>query len=317
MLAFTGTAISQHLARTPEGYLIARDVVIARTAVRTPQMYRGSEVGIANSDTLVPVYRAPSEVFSPRAMASGTAKPVVSPHPGTFLSPSNVSWYSKGVMLHLRRGQVLDDGEEALLADVVMMDPGVIAQVESGSLRECSLGYDCEYREREDGRGFDQHNILINHLALVEHARAGSAVRIRDSAEAEMDIDSVEKKLDTLIELLEQRTPAKQRTLADEVNSIVASARRTEEVTRSGVGPTAFHEALREASPAYAEFDDASTAAQSFAEQCRREGQRQQAAFRPKQCKDTVAPVQAHDSDDATEDWVAQQNRRGRLLRGR
>ena len=42
MLAYYGTQLSPHMDRTPEGYLICRDVPIARTG---PQEYLAGELG--------------------------------------------------------------------------------------------------------------------------------------------------------------------------------------------------------------------------------------------------------------------------------
>ena len=42
MRAYFGSRISDHMIRTPEGYLVCKDVPIARTGI---QNYRGMEFG--------------------------------------------------------------------------------------------------------------------------------------------------------------------------------------------------------------------------------------------------------------------------------
>lgn len=65
-----------------------------------------------------------------------------------------------------------------LVADILVRDPIVINEIESGAKREVSAGYECEYVER-DGKIY-QTAIRGNHVALVQAGRAGSAVRIND-----------------------------------------------------------------------------------------------------------------------------------------
>lgn len=54
MIAFYGSRLSEHMIRTPEGYLICKDVPIARTGT---QEYRGSEFGGADSEKIYKVAR--------------------------------------------------------------------------------------------------------------------------------------------------------------------------------------------------------------------------------------------------------------------
>ena len=55
-----GSAISQNLGKTPEGYLIARNCTLARTTTQTPQMYKRSELGVDGPpDEQLPVWRLP------------------------------------------------------------------------------------------------------------------------------------------------------------------------------------------------------------------------------------------------------------------
>lgn len=66
MLAYYGTRLSEHMTRTPEGFLICRDVPIARTG---RQDYLPQEIG-QDGDRMVPVYRTEDEVFSQATIAS-------------------------------------------------------------------------------------------------------------------------------------------------------------------------------------------------------------------------------------------------------
>ena len=80
MLAYYGYAISPNQIETGEGFLICRNVPIARIGV---QEYLGREIGLSGADAerLITVTRPPEEVFSDAAMASFEGKPVTNDHP--------------------------------------------------------------------------------------------------------------------------------------------------------------------------------------------------------------------------------------------
>ena len=138
-----------------------------------------------------------------------------------------------------------------------------------------------------------------------------------------MDLGPINERLDRMIDILTRAVTKKattkatdKRTLPDECDEIVRSARRTEELTRSGVGPTTFHAALREYSPAYAEFSAQADTARKFEEDARTAGRAMQERFKPKPrvCLDAAAPVKAHDSDESSDFVTLAAAARRRLL---
>lgn len=180
MRSYFGTAISKNLAYTPEGFLVARNCIVARTAVHTPQMYKESELVNGGSNRQVPVYRPKSSVLDPRYLASLEGKILTSPHPPQFLSPQNAAAFGKGVIVNVRPGPRIED-EDTVMADLIVYDKQLIADIVSGKLRELSVGYECVYLPEDGGDGYVQANIVANHLACVETARAGPGARIYDS----------------------------------------------------------------------------------------------------------------------------------------
>ena len=65
--AYYGSRISDSISRTPEGFLVCRDVPIARVGV---QDYLGREIGQdERPDEIFKVNRPAEEVFSPAAVA--------------------------------------------------------------------------------------------------------------------------------------------------------------------------------------------------------------------------------------------------------
>lgn len=174
MIAYYGSKISQHMTRTPEGFLICHGVPIARTG---QQEYLAHELGLpGDPDRPVQVQRCPEDVFSPEAIASFEGKDVTQNHPPESLTPENHALYAKGHAENVRR-----EGDY-LVADLHLKDPGLISDVENGITREVSCGYTCSYTPCR--AGFRQTNIRGNHIAIVPRGRAGHKVAIQDSADA-------------------------------------------------------------------------------------------------------------------------------------
>lgn len=171
-VAYYGSHISEHLVKTPEGYLICYAVPINRTGT---QMYTAGELGLGGDpERPVTVYRLEKDVFAPAALASLEGKDVTRGHPPEMLNAENQAGYSKGHLENVRR-----DGENTV-ADLIIKDPALVNDVENGVLREVSCGYNCQFEPYLDG--YKQTHIIGNHVAVVPKGRAGAAVAIQDTA---------------------------------------------------------------------------------------------------------------------------------------
>ena len=186
--AYFGSRISDHILKTPEGFLICKDVPIARTGT---QQYRGCEFGAPVGDALYNVQRPETEVFDKAAIASFEGKPVCDEHPEEDVTPDNYGRYMKGVCRDVRRG----DGDlcNCLVADLVIYDADLINKIEAGK-REISCGYDCLWNPTSDS-SYDQLEIRGNHVAVVDRGRAGHKVAIRDTADNEKGGTKMSKSL--------------------------------------------------------------------------------------------------------------------------
>ena len=173
MITYYGYTISPHQLETGEGFLICRNVPIARTG---EQDYTGDEVGAPGKD-IVKVYRPPEEVFSAAAVASFEGKPFTNDHPPVLLTPDNATQYTVGHVQNVRRGT--GDFADYLVADIHIHDAATINEIQNGK-REISCGYECEYTDNGDGT-LTQSNIRGNHVALVTEGRAGAKAAIMDS----------------------------------------------------------------------------------------------------------------------------------------
>lgn len=170
--AYYGSKISDNITVLDNGCLVCFNVPIARVGT---YKYLREELGLEGSG-IVDVYREPKEVFDEVAIASFEGKAFTDTHPAVDVTADNWSIYAKGELKNVRRGK--GDKSSFLLADILVRDPIVINEIQSGAKREISAGYDCEYVER-DGKIY-QTNIRGNHAALVQAGRAGSQVKIYD-----------------------------------------------------------------------------------------------------------------------------------------
>lgn len=173
MLAYYGTALSDHITKKPSGGIVCTGVPIARTGT---QEYLAGELGLdGDPDRVIRVSRTPEEVFAPEAMASFEGVCVCDDHPPESVTAVNFSQYSKGHAQNVRR-----EGEY-LVADLHIEDAVLADQVLHRAKREVSCGYTTAYVP--DGDGYRQTNIRGNHVAVVLRGRAGSEVSIKDAAQ--------------------------------------------------------------------------------------------------------------------------------------
>lgn len=162
---------------TKDGY-VQFDARAARTGI---QQYRGAEVGKPELP-IVRVFRPADEVFSRDAMSSFAFKPMTNDHPAQAVTRDNWKELSVGIV----GGEVARDGDW-ITVPMALMDKAAIEDVQAGK-RELSAGYSCELDwtagQTEDGQAYDaiQRNIRINHVAVVDAARAGPLARIGDEA---------------------------------------------------------------------------------------------------------------------------------------
>ena len=174
MRAYYATKLSPNISRMPNGFLICKNVPIARTG---SQDYQGSELGIIeNPDDIFAVHREESEVFNPSALASFEGVSFVDEHPLDDVTVDNACYLTKGFVKDVRRGN--GDDSDKVIADIIVTDANIIAEIESGK-REISCGYKCDYVTDENGKIY-QCNIRGNHVALVDKGRAGKEVAIKD-----------------------------------------------------------------------------------------------------------------------------------------
>ena len=101
MLTYYGTEISPNQTKTDEGFLICKNVPIARTGTME---YLARELGLdGDPERIITVNRYEEDVFSPAAMASFEGKIVTDNHPPDNLLPETAGAYSRGHVQNVRR----------------------------------------------------------------------------------------------------------------------------------------------------------------------------------------------------------------------
>ncbi len=173
MLAYYGTAISEHITKKPNGGIICTAVPVARTGT---QEYLARELQLdGDPERVIQVTREPEEVFSQTALASFEGCAVTDGHPPENVTAENFSAYARGHAQNVRRSG------DYVVADLHIDDASLASDVLNHVKREISCGYLCTYAPA--GSGYTQKGILGNHIAVVPRGRAGSSVSIKDAAQ--------------------------------------------------------------------------------------------------------------------------------------
>lgn len=174
---------------TPEGFL--RDCpVVTRTGIFE---YRNADGSVRRE------FRPHDEVLKADSLQSYLGKPVTLKHPTEPVTADNAKQLAVGAILSEGKA----DGEN-IRADVIIYDK---ATIESGK-RELSLGYAVDLDDTPgeyNGLRYDciQRNIRINHLAIVDVARAGRQARLNldgDQIFDKEDVKTMKIRLDNGLE---------------------------------------------------------------------------------------------------------------------
>jgi hypothetical protein len=161
---------------TPEGFLLCKGVPIARVGL---MVYGPGETPIkVGSDGVARVTRSARDLFSESCVSSFNGKPIVDDHPDLDVTPANWKDLAKGVVMNTHRGS--GEYSDCLVADFLITDATLIADVKDLDKREVSAGFEADYEQTGEGEGA-QTNIIGNHVAVVLKGRCGPRCSIGDS----------------------------------------------------------------------------------------------------------------------------------------
>lgn len=164
---------------TDEGFLKVPGRV-ARTGI---QQYLAVELGLTdrNPNEIINVYRPPEEVFAVDSLATYNGVDLTDNHPNELVNADTYKTVTRGAVISV--GRVDGDFVEV---DIIAKDAEAIKHIESGKV-QLSAGYTSNYDHSPgvtpagEKYEFIQRDIRINHVALVDRARAGFMARLHDN----------------------------------------------------------------------------------------------------------------------------------------
>jgi len=155
---------------TGEGFLKAR-ISIARPGVFS---YTKSDGSIAYEAKL------PEDLFSKATLDSIIGAPIVDTHPETsdqLVTSENYKKYAKGNISNPH----VEDNE--IVGIATYYDPVLIEKIKNRKQNEVSIGYQYQPSRQPGILGGEKYasadkNIIINHIAMEEHGRAGDKIKV-------------------------------------------------------------------------------------------------------------------------------------------
>lgn len=169
------------VTRTQEGFLKVDGSKIARTGIQEYMRADGK---------VVKEFRDPAQVFNVDSLKSYALQPLTNTHPVKMLSTTDAKKHAVGAV-----GEAFNLDNKWVSAPISVWDADAIKAIEAGRV-QLSAGYSCEVVDEPgeyEGQHYDckQVGIVVNHLALVDAARAGAEARLRlDAGDAECIFDS-------------------------------------------------------------------------------------------------------------------------------
>lgn len=219
-------AISQR-EYTDEGFLRVPGRV-ARVGI---QDYLAGELGLDGDPMrIVRVMRPSEEVFNDASLESYASVDVTIEHPEGMVNSDTFKAVTVGVV----RGSASQDGD-FVVSDLIIKDKTAIAAVESGKV-QLSAGYTALYDDNvPEGADYEfiQRDIRINHVALVDRARAGAQARLFDKQpELKSMVTLTLDNAGHSVEVADAATATLIKTTIDRLNTEVTTAQgETEKVT--------------------------------------------------------------------------------------
>lgn len=127
---------------------------------------------------IIEVIRPVEEVTAATFLGSLEGKCLTDGH-GNWISSANAKWYCCGHVQNVRESEPVG-GDVCIVGDLFVIDENAIRKIANGK-RQLNCGYNYTLERRADGT-YTMQNLVANHVALVDSARAGSDFRILDHA---------------------------------------------------------------------------------------------------------------------------------------
>jgi len=170
----------------PAGYLILPDCQIARSGILQYGDVMCDDGVIINDGEVINVYRPPEALRE--CIKQFNNIPLSIQHPKeSAVDPETVRDVIVGTIGSNARIVKLNDGEVAVVADIMVHDKEAIDIIQNNKMTELSAGYETAYRKQrgttKGGNAYEaiQYYLMPNHVALVEEGRCGSECKVCDN----------------------------------------------------------------------------------------------------------------------------------------
>ena len=178
-----GVIRNDYAYETKDGYLKG-SAVVTRTGVFTYQNIDGSTHR---------EFRHPDDVFIKASLDTLKMIPITMEHPSRLVDAES----AKSLSIGTTGEDVYPDGN-LVISSFIITDNASIKRIQDGK-RELSLGYEADLLDtpgQYEGVDYDyrQTNIVYNHLAVVDKARAGAQARITLDQDDCFEIESKKEK---------------------------------------------------------------------------------------------------------------------------
>jgi hypothetical protein len=171
--------------------------------------------------------RAAEDLLDQDSLATAIHAPVTVQHKKDPIDVT--SWRDVAVGFITNVTAAKHDGVDWSVVDMLITDPEVIEQIESGSLTEVSAGYSTQLVQTQDaalGEVLRQTNIKYNHLALLGYgeARAGREAKIirQDNNNMEEELKKLTEMVGQLMERIPTPTATPHTDAADVTEALIA-----------------------------------------------------------------------------------------------
>lgn len=196
---------------TPEGYLTGK-ACVTNIGVFP---YRLADGNIQYE------LRHPDDVFEEESLDSYKLKPLTNNHPIEAVNSSNIKMYQVGNL----GDRPYNQDNLHVTMDMTIQEKKTIDDILAGK-RQLSCGYSLDIVDESGdwlGMHYDkrQKNIRINHVAIVDRARAGDAARIRfDSMDAELVTDTPSKIVTDATVVADNKKPNRGKKVAENMKTV-------------------------------------------------------------------------------------------------
>lgn len=185
--------------RTPQGFLICKDVTLAKPMVKE---YYAGELGIVDGfepTDIIKIYTSPDVLFSQPVIDGYNGSDTVMMHPkGNQLTSENYKDHVIGTAKNVRA----ENGY--LVADLTIKDKWAIEAIEFDDIKQISLGYAAELDmtagTTETGQEYQGQwvGMVADHVAVVREGRCGDDCKIGDKKTVNNEGKSMKVKIGNL-----------------------------------------------------------------------------------------------------------------------